>query len=106
MKNTKVAKRVYWAKHVEDWKASGESQSRYCRRNSLNTYQLTYWAQVLKSKPIAIRSKAAKGFVAVQVTTPTTQAHGLTIRLPNGIQLEGVSTGNLAVVREMMGWPL
>ena len=105
MKTTKVTKRTYWAKQVEEWKASGDSQSRYCRRNNLNTYQLTYWAQVFKSKPKAIRSKAAKGFVAVEITAPTPATQGLMIRLPNGIQLEGVSTGNLAVVRAMMDWP-
>ncbi len=105
MMNTKATKRAYWAKHVEDWKASGDSQSRYCRQHDLKPYQLTYWVQAFKMSPHATRSKGSKGFVSVQIPTPTSHTPGLTIRLPNSIRLEGVSAGNLSVVREIIGWP-
>ena len=104
MMNTIEAKREYWANHIKDWKTSGETQSHYCQHHNLKPHQLSYWVRVFKSNSRADRSTNSKGFVALQVTHSATT--GLTIRLPNGLQLGGVTAGDLAVVREMMEWSL
>jgi len=98
----KRVKTRYWANVVKVWKASGESQCHYCRFHNIKPHQLTYWAQVSKPKPPTERPANPKGFVALQVTdSPRT---GLTLRLPSGLELEGVTTENLSVVREIIGW--
>jgi hypothetical protein len=102
MTNTKEQKRAHWGNVIKEWKASGESQSHYCRLHNIKPHQLTYWAQISKPKPPAERPANPKGFVALQVTD--TQPTGLTLRLPSGLQLEGVTTRNLSVVREIIGW--
>lgn len=101
--NEKDERRDYWTKHVSGWKASGETRSGYCRSHDLKPNQLTYWIKALEPTLLPTEGTPAKGFIAVQVTEPRGTA-GLTIRLPNGVRLEGVQAGNLAVIRELMGW--
>jgi len=102
MPSSREEKRVYWASHVKEWKASGETQSCYCRRHRLKAHQLSYWKQVLESNSSTEHTPTYSGFVAVQVADPHPQ--GLTIRLPNGLCLEGVHAENLAVARDLIGW--
>jgi len=102
MSSTREEKRVYWASHVKEWKASGETQSGYCRRHRLKAYQLTYWKHVLESNSSTDQTPTCSGFVAVQVANP--QPQGLTIRLPNGLRLEGVHAENLTLARDLIGW--
>jgi hypothetical protein len=102
MMNTKQGKRDYWANQVKQWKASGETQSNYCRRHNLKPHQMTYWSQVYRSKPQSESASSSHGFVALKVIDSATPA--LTLLLPNGVRLEGVHAGNLSVVREIIGW--
>jgi len=102
MPSTREEKRVYWASHVKEWKASGETQSGYCRRHRLKAHQLSYWKQVFESNSSTEQTPTCSGFVAVQVADPHPQ--GLTIRLPNGLRLEGVHAENLVVVRAVISW--
>lgn len=104
MMNTKQGKRDYWANQVKEWKASGETQSNYCRRHNLKPHQMTYWSQVYRSKPQLESASTSHGFVALKVIEAA--ASELTLHLPNGLRLEGVHAGNLSVVREIVGWPL
>jgi len=99
---TKEQKRARWAKVIKQWKESGESQSRYCQIHNIKLHQLTYWAQVSKPAHRAEASENHSGFVSVQI--PDSQPVGLTIRLPNGLQLEGVTLSNLGVVQQIIGW--
>jgi len=101
MTNTKAGKRAYWAKHVKRWRKSGETKSSYSRRHNLKPYQLTYWVQVFESKPQAENKPSPKGFVPVQIVEPSIQ--GLTVKLPNGLKLEGIDSDNLDVTRALIG---
>ncbi len=99
---SKEEKRAHWASVIKEWKASGESQSHYCERHNIKPHQLTYWAQVSTSAHLPEQAKNHNRFMAVQI--PDSQPGGLTVRLPNGLQLEGVSLSNLAVVQQIIGW--
>jgi len=101
---TKEQKRAHWVSVVQDWKSSGDSQSRYCQRHNIKPHQLTYWAQVSNSTQRPEPSKNHNGFVALPI--PDIQSPGLTIRLPNGLQLEGVTPSNLTVVQRIIEWSL
>lgn len=102
MTNTREEKRAYWAEVVKKWKESGETRSKYCRRHHLKPHQLIYRIQVEESKNRTKPMPTTKGFVALQVTE--THTPGITLRMPNGLQIEGVHAGNLAVIREIIGW--
>jgi len=47
--------REFWTRHVKDWRRSGLTQARYCRRHRLLKGTLGYWASTL-NKPKAARS--------------------------------------------------
>jgi len=102
MTNLKEQKRAHWADVVKHWKASGESQKNYCQLHDIKPHLLTYWAQVSKPKSLTEPPTNTKGFVALQITD--SQTTGLILRLPSGLQLEGVTSRNLSVVREIIGW--
>jgi len=102
MKMTKDEKRAYWAKHIEAWKASGETRSDYCRIHRLKPHQLSYWNQVYRSKLHGKQVSSPRGFVAVQVSNPRNR--DLIVELPNGLRLEGVHADNLPVIREIIRW--
>ncbi len=102
MTNNREEKRNHWANHVMAWRRSGQTQRDYCRRHDLKLHQLTYWIRVFEAKPCVAQTSTANGFVAVQVAD--SPAQGLTIRLPNGLRLEGVHAGNLVVTREIIEW--
>ena len=41
--------RDFWHSHVEGWRASGLSQTQYCRKHGLTKGTLGYWSWKLKS---------------------------------------------------------
>lgn len=102
MTNKREAKRSYWDTHVKAWRRSDETQRGYCHRHDLKLHQLVYWIGVCEAKPLTATKPTTNGFAAVHVANSHPQ--GLTIRLPNGLCLEGVHTGNLAETREIIGW--
>jgi len=99
----KAEKYTYWSGHINQWKTSGASQSRYCRDHKLVYHQFTYWKQLLcpSKKPRA----SAGGFIAVplaQELPPRT--FGLTLQLPNGYRIEGIHPDNITLIRDIMQW--
>lgn len=100
MSDTREEKRAYWASHVKAWQESGETQRSYCHHHQLKPHRLTYWKQVFKPKPETTPMPAANGFLPVHVTSSAPQ--GLTVRLPSGVSIEGVHTGNLAETQALI----
>ncbi len=100
MAKTRAEKRAYWADHAKNWKVSGESKRSYARLHNLRPDQLGYWIQVFEAKPQTSNKAEAKRFVAVSVTAPSTQS--LTIKLPSGLTLEGIHSGNLDITRVLI----
>ncbi len=102
MNNTRKEKRAWWANHIKDWKASGKTQSSYCRQHRTKPHQLIYWRQVFA--PQSEQAPASSGFIPVQVAPSQPRSQGLTVRLSNGVCVEGVQASNLAVTRELIEW--
>jgi transposase len=90
-----------WLPHVEAWEQSGQSQSAYCREHNLVKSRFTYWK--LKLRPTTSRHQAnsMSGFVPVRARGKA--ASGLTLRLPNGIAVEGICGDNLQLAQELAG---
>lgn len=44
-------KRQFWKSHIEDWRASGISQTEYCRRNELKFHRFVYWRKKYEPAP-------------------------------------------------------
>ncbi len=105
---SKDEKRTYWESHIKQWKASGETQSGYCRQKQLKPHLFTYWKQVFDSKRKPENHTPAKnGFVSVQLSQPKNpSAQEIIIHLPNGIRIENIQSNNIAFIQEMARWKI
>lgn len=87
-----------WRPHIEAWECSGLSQAAYCRKHGLVKCRFSYWKK--KLSPVDADNERRSGFVPVRLA-PTVTAE-LTLRLPNGVAVEGVCAKNLALARQLL----
>lgn len=64
--------KAYWERHIENWKASEQSQAEYCRQNNLRFKSFAYWKRRIKEKAEAVR------FVPVPYESRACMAKALT----------------------------
>ena len=88
-----------WQPHLEAWENSGQSQAAYCREHGLVKSRFTYWK--LKLKPAAHDGPDKSGTQFVPVQVSDVQAPGLTLRLPNGVALEGIRGDNFQLAQQL-----
>lgn len=86
-----------WRPHIEAWKVSGQSQSAFCQANSLSYHRFGYWHRKLTTRKKTVDTG---GFVAVSKRPPATES--LSIALPQGMVLRGITADNLAVVFQLL----
>ena len=90
----------YWRAQVDAWQVSGQSQQAFCKANELNYPRFGYWLRKFRRQGVVpLASRRASGFVPV---IPASPDYGLTLYLPNGIELRGVSDQNLHVVEQLL----
>lgn len=92
----------YWSGHIERWQQTDTTQSSYCRTHNLNYHRFTYWRRKLNTSGKGTRQAVMRSsFVPVK---PVPQVFtNLTATLPNGVILQGISTDNLPVVKQLLG---
>ena len=88
-----------WRPHLEAWESSGQSQAAYCREHGLVKSRFAYWKHKLSPVIHAGSDKFGVGFVPVHVLD--VQAPGLTLRLPNGVALEGIRGDNFQLAQQL-----
>jgi hypothetical protein len=91
----------YWQSQIDAWQASGLSQQAFCREHSLNYPQFVYWRRKFR---LAATGEPAANTTFVPVMTATCVPEGgLSLSLPNGVQLHGIDRSNLEVVLQLLG---
>jgi hypothetical protein len=89
----------YWKAQIDAWQASGQSQHAFCEVNALNYPRFGYWLRKFRRQgAVAAAPRQASGFVPVVASASV----GLSVHLPNGIELRGVSDQNLHVVKQLL----
>ena len=96
------ARRDYWQSRIEAWQLSGQSQKAFCRAHDLNYPQFIYWRRKFRQHTASESAKASSGFVSV-VPTMSAVDSGLSLVLPNGVELRGLEASNLDVVLRLLG---
>ena len=87
---------IDWPSQISAWRESGLPMTRYCQQHGLVTHQLSYHKRKLDSRQAP--SKATNsGFIQVH-RSPQQTAENLTLRLRNGIVIEGITPSNLDAV--------
>ena len=73
-----------WQERIDNWSQSRLSKSAYCKSHDINYHQMIYW-----SNKLSPADSNSSGFVAVSAP-PRSIVTGLSLRLPNGIEILGV----------------
>ena len=97
-KSTELA--AYWQQQVTGWQASGQSQKAFCNANDLNFHRFGYWRRKLLHLTDS-GSQHASGFVPVTLSSQTVPT-SLSIQLPNGLMLQGITLDNLPLVYQLL----
>ena len=90
-----------WLSHVEAWEKSGQSQSAYCREHNLVKTRFTYWKLKLRPTESHRQADSVSGFVPERALGNA--GSGLTLRLPNGVTVEGICGDNLRLAQQLAG---
>lgn len=91
-----------WQERLQLWSKSGLSKSAYCKRSGINYHQMIYWSRKLLSRDNvqsiagARKAEPTSGFVAVAI--PPQQLKGLSLRLPNGIEILGIEEQRIGAI--------
>ena len=103
---SRVERATYWRKQIETWEGSGESQQGFCRARGLNYPNFQYWRRKFAGETRRGQGKAGSegggGFVAVESATVQKEDSGLTLVLPSGAELRGITAANLVVVERLL----
>lgn len=91
---------AYWQQQVEAWRGSGLSQNQFCKNHELSYHRFVYWRRKLAGSVHSRSSVQRSGFAVVSYQ-PEVDA-GLTLSLPNGLVVRGISSGNLSLVRQLL----
>lgn len=91
-----------WRSHIEAWEATGLSQMGYCRANDLSYSQFIYWRRKLRPPEQSSPAQGPGGFVPVTHALPAMSQEGLTVALPNGVELRGITADNLVLAKQLL----
>ena len=97
-KEQSAALTEYWRRHIDAWKTSGQSQSEFCNVNKLSYHRFCYWQRKFHKQE---QQDASGGFAAVS-RQPEPISSGLSIALPRGLVVQGITAGNLPVVYQLL----
>ncbi|MGL5275934.1 IS66 family insertion sequence element accessory protein TnpA [Myroides sp.] len=86
-----MSKQEIMYSHVEDWKTSGLTQSKYCESVGINLATFSYWVIKYKNKTL---EKGVSNFIAIDKTSKT-EGKEYEIVYPNGVKLR-VETKDLS----------
>lgn len=93
----------FWESHVNAWEETHLSQTAYCQKHKLQIHRFGYWKR--KLIPGNETSTETQGFVQLIPTShhPKPLNSSLTLQLPNQLRIEGITTENLHLVKQLAG---
>lgn len=92
---------AHWRPLIEQWRRSGQAQKAFCREHDLNYDQFVYWRRKFVARNETPARRTASALVPVTCIAPAT-GHGLSLTLPNGMELRGLTLDNLPVVQQLL----
>lgn len=91
-----------WGEHIKSWQKTDLSQSTFCHEQNLNYHRFTYWRRKLAGQTTKKRKSVNhSAFVPVQNSNPLT-IPDLSLTLSNGSIVQGITSSNLLVVKQLL----
>ncbi len=95
----------FWKIQVQRWTQSNLTQTRFCNEQNIKHHQFVYWRNKIQGKegkPKAPKSGFPKdAFIPVQLDQQNSES-SLTVSLPNGIVLSGISENNITLTHALI----
>jgi|AZIJ01.1.fsa_nt_gi hypothetical protein len=92
---------AYWQQQVSIWKESGLSGAKFYKANDLSYHRFVYWRQKLGCSTAPKKTApTASGFTRIAVQPE--RDDGLSLSLPSGLVVRGITAANIAVVRQLL----
>lgn len=98
-KGESLSRHSYWQQHIKTWETSGQSQTLYCRTHDLNYHRFGYWRRKFLEHHCDDDPKQTSGFVPVSYHPASSE---LSLSLPRGLVLQGITADNLTVVYQLI----
>lgn len=92
--------REYWHEHITACQASNLSGANYCKEHNLIYHRFVYWRQKFSSSSQSASPVKTGGFV--RLAPGSTAVDGLTLALPNGLEVRGISHANVDLISRLM----
>ena len=90
----------FWREQITEWEQSGQSQKSFCEEHDLSYHRFGYWRRKYLERD-SVNVQQGNGFVPVRHSVDGVSA-GLTLMLPNGMRIQGIESGNLPVVSQLL----
>ena len=87
----------FWSEHIDAWRVTDLTQRAYCQQHGLPVHRFSYWKRKLTdtNEPIS----DVQGFVQL---SPMAMSHStLNLQLPNQLRIEGITSDNLYLVKQL-----
>ncbi len=91
----------FWAEQIKSWQSTDLTQRAYCQKNALPIYRFNYWKRKL-TKPTE-PSPEELGFVQLKpmADNHSSSHSALPLQLPNRLRIEGISSENLCLLKQL-----
>jgi hypothetical protein len=93
---TREALSEFWRRQIEAWQVSGQSQQAFCRARDLIYHRFVYWRRKFQERSVDVPDSPSSALVPVTYR-PATGEDTLSVVLPNGLELRGITANNLAL---------
>ena len=94
---------AYWQEQVSQWHESSLSGTQFCKQQQLVYHQFLYWRRRYDSgsNPAAV-TDSSSGFAKVVPLADSGDAGSLSMTLPNGCAITGITSDNVALIRSLL----
>jgi len=92
-----------WLDHIKQWQDSGLSQTDYCKQYDLKPHSLSYHKckQTHHRVETQLTPSTSTGFLQVSLKPMTPLPEPLILHFSSGLQLTGLTTCNVALVKQL-----
>ena len=94
---------AYWQERVSQWHESSLSGAQFCKQQQLIYHQFLYWrCRYDSDSNDAAATDSLSGFAKVVPLADSGNANSLSMTLPNGCAITGITSDNVALISSLL----
>jgi len=100
-----LSRQEFWRQHIDRCRQSSLSKVAYCRENDLIYHQMMYWQKRLEPADTSLQvdqKPQCPRFIPVVVDGQASCTPSLSITLPNGLSISGITEATLSWIKPLL----